>query len=511
MMEHRPFPEIVSQDKDWEVYEETNQPRTDMTNRKMYVPLGGECTHCGINHGRVIRRHELGHVKWSPKSLGKLQKGVIEEAVHLLEEIRINHLLCMHGIPMYDWHTCQELHEMRMRELVEKGSVADIIKFGLASIFIAEKRSWSGHPGKLNHYFIEAMGKEWVSLITTFDKFKKEETLTWNRVEDVQFAIDTAIRFWRNLTTISVRSDKFAKEISFKRVKKYAKELSDILLLWSDKPEEYDVFLSEQEKKELQEELERLREEFKETHGEDEVYEESYRYDHERDEAHKNAGGVGVTDNDIKRLISRNKSDINREMVERKDDESQWGKMHILKPPCNVNLSNRIRIGYNNIAEDRGQNIRNMHRWTQDKKVFGRKGKVYGGTVLIDASGSMRLSGQDIVEIMQQVPAVTIAMYNGWSKEGYLRIIARNGRRVQEDYIHEHSGHGNIVDLPALQWLGKQQPRRIWVSDMQVVDNHGVTKQGLKECVDAMHSNNIFRLADVDEVKRYARRLNKVR
>ena len=198
-------------------------------------------------------------------------------------------------------------------------------------------------------------------------------------------------------------------------------------------------------------------------------------------------------------------------MVERHDVESQWGKMHILKPPCNVNLSNRIRIGYNNIAEDRGQNIRNMHRWTQDKKVFGRKGKVYGGTVLIDASGSMRLSGQDIVEIMQQVPAVTIAMYNGWSKEGFLRIIARNGRRVQEDYIHEHSGHGNVVDLPALQWLGKQQPRRIWVSDMQVVDNHGVTKQGLKECVDAMHSNNIFRLADVDEVKRYARRLNKVR
>ena len=102
-MEHRPFPEIVSQDKDWEVFEETQRPRTDMTNRKMYVPLGGACTHCGINHGRVIRRHELGHVKWSPKSLGKLGEGVLEEAVHLLEEIRINHLLTGSKITLFNF------------------------------------------------------------------------------------------------------------------------------------------------------------------------------------------------------------------------------------------------------------------------------------------------------------------------------------------------------------------------------------------------------------------------
>jgi hypothetical protein len=112
---------------------------------------------------------------------------------------------------------------------------------------------------------------------------------------------------------------------------------------------------------------------------------------------------------------------------------------------------------------------------------------------------------------MQEVPAVTIAMYNGYSNEGHLRIIARNGRRVDESYINEHAGSGNVVDLPALQWLGKQDPRRIWVSDMQVVDNNGITKQGLDECIQAMKRLNIFRLANVDEVKRYAKRLNKVR
>ena len=514
MMEHRPFPEIVSQDKDWEVFEETQRPRTDMTNRKMYVPLGGACTHCGINHGRVIRRHELGHVKWSPKSLGKLGEGVLEEAVHLLEEIRINHLLCMHGIPMYDWHTCQELHEMRMRELIEKGSVADIMKFGLASIFLKQRYRYLGRATKSGHYYMEYMGKEWVSLIDTYEKFKNNGTLTWNRIEDIDFAIATAYRFWRNMVAISVRSDKCATEISFKRVKKYAKELSEILLLWGELPQSYDVFLDEQEQKELADERERRRKEFEEKHADDPdyKYEDSYQSSNDLEESYKETGGVGqVTDNDIKRLHSRNKNDIARQSVNRHDQESQWGKMHIHKPPCNINLSNRIRIGYTNVAQDRGQTIKDIHRWTTDKKVFGRKGKVYGGTVLIDASGSMRFTGKDILEIMQEVPAVTIAMYNGYSNEGHLRIIARNGRRVDESYINEHAGSGNVVDLPALQWLGKQDPRRIWVSDMQVVDNNGVTKQGLEECIQAMKRLNIFRLANVDEVKRYAKRLNKVR
>ncbi len=38
-MKHRPFPEIVTGERDWEVYEDTKQPRTDMTNKKCTYPL----------------------------------------------------------------------------------------------------------------------------------------------------------------------------------------------------------------------------------------------------------------------------------------------------------------------------------------------------------------------------------------------------------------------------------------------------------------------------------------
>ena len=90
-----PYPQIVT-NEEWEVYETTDRdpsPRTDNLNRKMYVPLDRECNKCGVNHSKYIRRHELGHAKWSPKTIGKLRPGVRQDAIEVLEEVRINYLL----------------------------------------------------------------------------------------------------------------------------------------------------------------------------------------------------------------------------------------------------------------------------------------------------------------------------------------------------------------------------------------------------------------------------------
>ena len=80
----------------------------------------------------------------------------------------------------------------------------------------------------------------------------------------------------------------------------------------------------------------------------------------------------------------------------------------------------------------------------------------------------MDFDGQDILDIMQLLPAVNIAMYNGSYNSGDLRVIARNGMRVADRYLSKHSGRGNVVDGPALRWLATMPARRIWVSDMYV-------------------------------------------
>jgi hypothetical protein len=496
-MKHRPFPEIVSGEHNWEVFEDDNHPRTDMTNRKMYVPLDDDCHKCGLQHSRMIRRHELGHVKWSPRSYGKLKQGVMEEAVHLLEEIRINHLLTMHHIPMSEPHRCIEEVQAQTRHFVEKGSVADLLKWTIACAFVTETPKYSSGWFRYNMYKHIMNGNSRVKVGHELEETLKamkvaidSNTLTPQRIADLEFVVEQAEYFHKVMVTVSTKSNNFSRNVAFSRVKKYAPHLSDILRMFNEKPTQDEVFLSEDDKRKIQEILD----------DED--------FDGDMEDAYAEAG-VGQVD-DLKSLERRNSKDKRELMLSfpQRGKKPTWGKMTIHTPACSINLSNKLRQGYTTVGKDYGTNPNRIHRYTVDKKVFSRKQKIYGGTVLIDASGSMSFNGEDLLEVMQELPAVTIAMYNGRFSEGDLRIIARNGRRVNDQYLYDWVGRGNMIDLPALEWLGQQEPKRLWVSDMQVVPPGGTSKEALQECIDAMNKYHITRLADISEVKQFAKMLN---
>ena len=187
-----------------------------------------------------------------------------------------------------------------------------------------------------------------------------------------------------------------------------------------------------------------------------------------------------------------------------------WGEMETHKPPLTVNLQGRLKSGRNYRPADYGYNPKFIHRWASDKQIFKQKQNVLGGTILIDASGSMSFSGQDILEIMSLLPAVTIAMYNGYSNSGDLRIIGRNGMRVTEEYINDWSGGGNVVDGPALKWLATMPERRIWVSDMYIFGATGDTSgfNLMKDVMDTCIKGKIINLKDIQEVKEHAIKLN---
>ncbi len=493
-MKHRPFPEIVTGERDWEVYEDTKQPRTDMTNRKMYVPLDSECHKCGINHGRVIRRHELGHVKWSPKSFGKIAKGVHEEAIHLLEEVRVNHRLTYAGIPMDAPHTCLDEVNAYTRQLVEKGSITDLVKYGLASVFLIEKKNWVGRwLTQYRRMDFNIFGHEYRSFIQAITDEIDSHTLKHSRVQDLEFVMEKISYFHLKMIHVSTKSRSVTPKPAWARVKKLAIELSEFFDLFDGKPQE-NVRLDDDEKQKLDDALEK-----------EDV--------DELEEAYEEAGLD--TPKDVSMLVDRNKQESSEIMFNYDDSRASWYDYDIHKPALTINMNNKIRTGYTNVAKDKGVAPRNIHRYTVDKKIFARKQNIYGGTILIDASGSMNFDGQDILDVMNEVPAVTIAMYNmtRWtgSNRGDIRIIARNGRRVNDEYLDYHCGGGNYIDLPALQWLGRQAPRRLWVSDMKVVGSNGTGKENLQQCIEACNKFNIMRLADIDEVKSFARQLNVVR
>lgn len=114
-----------------------------------------------------------------------------------------------------------------------------------------------------------------------------------------------------------------------------------------------------------------------------------------------------------------------------------------------------------------------------------------GGTVLIDASGSMG----DFDEIRQwaaKAPAATVAYYAGSGSSGQLFVYARNGYRAREAV--DPRRRGNTIDGPALTWLMAQRGPRVFVTDRafcgaadsnaQIVRLANYERQGLVTVVD---------------------------
>jgi hypothetical protein len=106
-----------------------------------------------------------------------------------------------------------------------------------------------------------------------------------------------------------------------------------------------------------------------------------------------------------------------------------------------------------------------------DKKIFERRAKNNGGTILIDVSGSMQLNDEMILLLIEKKPAAKIAIYAGNfdSNQGTVRVIVQKGKAAAPKDIDVDSlGGGNVVDYPALLWLIQQEKPYFWICDGQL-------------------------------------------
>jgi len=161
-----------------------------------------------------------------------------------------------------------------------------------------------------------------------------------------------------------------------------------------------------------------------------------------------------------------------------------------------------IRISPKKVPAHTGTYIRYTHRLAGDKKIFSDIKRFDIGTILIDCSGSMDFSEADIMHIIKYCSGATIAIYSGHgvgtlaarieakklgidlendhtkrTEVGYLHIVAKDGKILDHSKkslrdIRTDSGGGNMVDIPALQWLSKQRGKKFWVSDGIVTGSH---------------------------------------
>lgn len=168
-----------------------------------------------------------------------------------------------------------------------------------------------------------------------------------------------------------------------------------------------------------------------------------------------------------------------------------WVELQVERLP--MPKQTRGNLGKKKVASDTGRNPRRMHRLLTDpqKRVFDKTIRGMGGVVLIDASGSMSFTHDQIRRIVEASPGCTVAMYSTVSHttSTNLWILAEKGKMCDS---LPRAGGGNGVDHPALEWAIKQKQRSstpvIWVTDGGVTGQHDnmhdtLTMQCIKTCL----------------------------
>jgi len=151
-----------------------------------------------------------------------------------------------------------------------------------------------------------------------------------------------------------------------------------------------------------------------------------------------------------------------------------------------------------------GRSLGNPSRILTDpeRRIFTNKVRVKGGIVVIDISGSMSLTQEDIESIVEAAPASIILAYSYCgSEEPNAWILANRGWRVRE--IPNIGGRGNGVDGPALSWaLRHRKPGEpiVWVSDGYVTTrNDGRNNTIVLQCAQLVKKHKIIMIPSVEE------------
>jgi len=157
--------------------------------------------------------------------------------------------------------------------------------------------------------------------------------------------------------------------------------------------------------------------------------------------------------------------------------EKQKPRSHgSFQPPMEIiNLPLTEVIPNATVGHRRATSGSRLHRPSLRKPILPqrlfirRSPREAGGTILVDASGSMG-SFSEVTRWIDKAPFGTIAYYAGGNRKGWLWICAKNGRRARE--LVSPPRVGNTVDGPAIDWLLSQQGPHVMITDRGFCGSH---------------------------------------
>lgn len=133
-----------------------------------------------------------------------------------------------------------------------------------------------------------------------------------------------------------------------------------------------------------------------------------------------------------------------------------------------------MRIARKARPVSQGIGLKFAHRWFLDKAIFSQRLLTEAG-IMVDGSGSMTWTDEDMQDLVAKLPAVKVGVYSGvdcghFNSDGLpiigrICIIARDGRFAKYTGLDPECNGANEVDVEALKLLATWPKPRLWLSD----------------------------------------------
>lgn len=197
------------------------------------------------------------------------------------------------------------------------------------------------------------------------------------------------------------------------------------------------------------------------------------------------------------------------------DDMVPWGSMAVSEPQRSARHGAKVSPQFQSSLT--GPRVRRVSRVVSDGRIFARKIPQQGGSLLIDGSGSMSLSPEDVQAILTVAPTAWVAIYGGHYDGrgnlncGTVKVLAKDGKAVAPSDMASPGG-GNVIDGPALELLARQSQPRLWICDGYVTGiGDRVGRDNIVEAAKICTRAQIVRYDDVSEAIAALAKLGKAR
>lgn len=163
-------------------------------------------------------------------------------------------------------------------------------------------------------------------------------------------------------------------------------------------------------------------------------------------------------------------------------DPADWLPVIPNKPPREITHTGRL--GRRKISTNTGKNPNRIHNYYGDpaRRIFSRTTRGTKALVLVDASGSMDLSTDDLEQIMKASAGATVIAYSASDNHTpNTHLLAHHNRRVRH---LPHFAGGNGIDAPALIYALKnyreQHAPVLWITDGKATGRGGNSHRHLR-------------------------------